>query len=65
MRVRIPASGARIVSGLVLCAAAALLVTTPAQAAGQAKSASAPVKDVSPSHVSGVSDCYGNWTCWS
>ena len=65
MRVRIPATCSRIVSGLVLSAAAALLVTTPAQAAGPTKSVSAPVKDVSPSHVSGGNDCYGNWTCWA
>lgn len=62
MRARIPATRTRIVSGLVLCAAATLLVTTPAQAAGQSKSASAPVGDVSRSDVSGLSGC--GWRCW-
>lgn len=63
MRVRILATRTRIVSGLVLCAAATLLVTTPAQAAGQSKSISAPVNDASRSDVSGLRDCWG-WSCW-
>jgi hypothetical protein len=63
MRVRIPATGTRIVSGLVLCAAVTLLVTTPAQAAGQPKSVSASVADVSRSDVSGLRDCW-SWGCW-
>lgn len=64
MRVRIPAVRTRVASGLVLCAAAAtLLVTAPAQAAGQPKSVTSHVEGASRSDVSALG-CKYDWRCW-